>query len=336
MISMTRRNIFYLSVLLALMLLLAACGNATPIPTQSPTAIPTPAITATSTGVPGRLVYVTTLPADSDPNATLISDFAAANDLQYIPSTALDASVLTQAVKIVVLQTAPADLDAILNANPNVQFVLLSSTDLASSSNLSIIASPQEDLYFMAGYLATLVAYDWRSAGLLLSDSPLGAGATDAFVNGGKYVCGKCNPSYPPLVDLPQVSSLPASSSSADWLAAVNGMLPYGVNVLYVDPSAATPEVLGALSNAGITLVGLTPPPLGVEANWGGTLSSDASGVLQQVLEDTVQGKGGQTLNVPVTLSHVNPALISPARQDLFNQTAAMLAAGQIGALSIP
>ena len=336
MISMTRRIRFFFPVLLALMLLLAACGIATPVPTQSPTAIPTPAVTSTSTAVPARLVYVTSMPADSDPNAALISDFTAANDLQYIPSTALDASLLTNAVKIVVLQTAPADLGTILNANPNVQFVLLSSTDLASSPNLSIITSPQEDLYFMAGYLATLTAYDWRSAGLLLSDSSLGAGATDAFVNGGKYMCGKCNPSYPPLVDLPQVASLPASSSSADWLAAVNGMLPYGVNVMYVDPSAATPEVLSALSNAGVTLVGLTPPPSGVESNWGGSLTSDASGALQQVLEDAIQGKGGQTLNVPVTLSHVNPALISPARQDLFNQTAAMLAAGQIGALSIP
>lgn len=322
--------------LLAIALLLAACGKATPASTQPPTENPTPAATATSTVVPGRIVYVTSSPADSDTYAALISDFAAASSLQYVPSTVLDASVLTPETRIVVLQSAPADLGATLDANPNVQFVLLGSSELTGKANLSTVSARQEDLYFMAGYLSTLIANDWRSAGLLVNDGSLGGNTEEAFLNGGRYVCGKCNPSYPPMVELPQVMALAGSASSADWLTAANAMLVNGVRVMFVDTPAATTEVINAVSSMGANLVGFTPPAAGGGSNWAATVTSDASGTLKQVLENALKGQGGQAVTVQVALADVNAQLVTPARQDLFNQVASMVAAGEIGTLSVP
>lgn len=170
----------------------------------------------------------------------------------------------------------------------------------------------------------------------MTSDTTLGAGAADAFDNGGKYVCGKCNPSFPPLVDLPQVTALPISATSAEWLSAANTMLAMGVKAFFLDPAAATPEVVAQINASEITLIGTTPPPAGAEALWGATITNDNSAVLKEVLTKALNGEGGQQVVVPVTLTNINATLVSPARQDLFNQTAQLLATGKLAPLSIP
>lgn len=329
MVSMPQRIQVLIPVMLVISFLLAACGTATPASIQPPTENPTPAATATSTVAPGTLVYVTSAPADADPYAALISEFAATNTLQYVSSTVLDASVLSPETRIVILQSPPADLGTLVDAHPDIQFILLGSSELTARPNLSTLSARSEDVYFLAGYLSTLIAYDWRSAGLVV-------GTGEAFYNGGKYVCGKCNPSYPPVVDLPQITALPGTATSAEWLAAANAMLVNGVNVMFVDAPAATPEILSTAISMQAVLVGLTSPPAGTEANWAATLTSDATGALEQLLVEVMEGAGGKNIVVPVTLVNVNPDLVSPGRQDLFNQVAAMVAAGEIGTQSIP
>jgi len=234
------------------------------------------------------------------------------------------------------MNAEPADLSSILDANPSVQFILLGPTSISGKPNLSTLASNPADVYFMAGYLTTLIAYDWRSAALLVGEASSGNGAADAFLNGGRYVCGKCNPSYPPLVDLPQVASLPASSSSADWLAQANALLANGVNAIYLDPAAASPEVVASMVNTQTVIIGTGAPVAGSDGWWGASITSDASAVLGDVLARALNGEGGRQVTVPITLTNIDANRVSPARQDLFNQTAQLLAEGKLGASSIP
>jgi basic membrane lipoprotein Med (substrate-binding protein (PBP1-ABC) superfamily) len=330
-----QRRIFLLTLLT--WLLLAGCGPAVQSPTGQPTVTPLPATTEAPTPVPAALIYVSSETSASDPDTSVLGGFANDHGLQLKTVTALEDASFAADPKIVVLQSAPEDLGKILDAHPAVQFVLLGSSELTGKANLSTVSARQEDLYFMAGYLSTLIADDWRSAGLVVSDGPLGASAAEAFYNGGKYVCGKCNPSYPPVVDLPQVRSLAANAAPADWLAAANEMLQSGVRVMFVDTPAAAPEVINAVTSMGAYLVGFTPPVAGDGvSNWAATVTSDASGALQQVLENALKGQGGQAVTVQVTLAEVNPEFVSPGRQDLFNQVASLVAAGEIGTLSIP
>jgi len=315
-------------------ILLTACTNPSPTPGLD-TATPTSAATPVPTAEPERLVYVSTLPTDADLNVPLLTQFAAEDGLQFVQVASLGAPPLSTA-RIVVLSEAPDDLPAMLDANPEIQFILLAGTDLTGKPNLSVVSAKAEDVYFMAGYLTTLIAYDWRSAGLVTGDTPLGDEAANAFFNGGKYICGKCNPSYPPLVNLPQVTSLPKSATSTEWLTAANAMLSMGVNAFFLDPAAATPEVVAQISASQITLIGTTPPPAGAEALWGATITSDNSVALKEVLAKAFIGEGGQEITVPITLTQVNETLVSPARQDLFNQTAELLSTGKLAPLNIP
>ena len=332
---MSRRNRLFIFLPLFLTLLLSACSNPSSTPPQD-TSTPTTEVSPTPTAEPERLVYVSASPADSDANVPILTQFAAENALQFEQEAAFDGASLGSTARIVVLTAEPADLSAVLDANPAVQFILLGSSAISGKSTLSVVSAKAEDVYFMAGYLTTLIAYDWRSAGLVVSDSPLGDGAADAFTNGGEYVCGKCNPSYPPMVNLPALATLPAASAPGDWLAQANTLLVDGINAFFLDPQAVVPDVAAALVNSQTVIISTADPLAGTEAWWGATIATDSSAALGEVLTKALNGEGGQQIGVPITLTNVNANLVSPARQDLFNQTAQLLAEGKLAALSIP
>lgn len=325
-----------LLLLLILVLTLSSCKSPTAGPQPAETLTALTAVPVTPTVESSRLVYVTTAPTEGDANAAILSAFAAANSLKFETFASIEAAALTGTEKIVVLQQAAENQEALLSGAPQTQFISLSGGDADGKSNLSVVTAKPEDVAFMAGYLSTLIAYDWRSAALLTTDGPLGAGEADAFWNGGKFVCGKCNPVYPPMVDLPQIINLASGSDAASWLAAANQILPNWAEAVYLDAEAATPEVLDVFAAAEVTVLSTIQPPADSSAYWGATISANSSEVLQTALENALAGQGGQTYSASIVLTNVNPDLVSPAKQDLFNQTAALVAAGKIGTLSIP
>lgn len=331
---MSTKRIKALTLLLLLIFTLSACKNPTAEPQSTATQPEATALPATPTAEPARLVYVS---AAADANvSSILSEFTSANGLKFDTAASLEAAALTGQEKIVVLQETPANLDALLSGAPQTQFILLSTADANGKANLSVVAAKPEDVAFMAGYLSTIIAYDWRSAALLTTDGPLGAGEADAFWNGGKYVCGKCNPVYPPMVDLPQIGSLASGGDAAAWLTAANQLIPNGVNTVYLDAAAAVPDVIAAFSASGATVVSTIQPPVDSSAFWGATISMDFSQGLKDALAQALAGTGGQTYAATILLTNVNAELVSPAKQDLFNQTAALVAAGKLGTLSIP
>lgn len=325
-----------ISLLLVLIFLLAACKNPTAGPEPTATVSPATSIPATPTAELQRLVYISSAPAEGDATSGILSDFAAANNLKFETAATVEAAALTGSEKIVVLQTAPDNLDALLAGAPQTQFILLAAGDPSGKANLSVVTAKPEDVAFMAGYLSTIIAYDWRSAALLTTDGPLGAGEADAFWNGGKYVCGKCNPVYPPMVDLPQISALPSNSDTASWLAAANQLIPNGVNVVYLDEVAAIPDVLTAFSSSNTAVISTIQPPADSSAYWAATIGMDVSQGLKDALSQALAGQGGQTYAATIQLTNVNSDLVSPARQDLFKQTATLVEEGKLGTLSIP
>ncbi|MRR30198.1 hypothetical protein EG834_07725, partial [bacterium] len=132
-------------LVLTFSILLTACSNPSPTP-EVDIATPTSAATPAPTAEPERLVYVSTLPADADLNVPLLTQFASENGLQFVQVASLGAPPLSTA-RIVVFSEAPADLPAVLDANPEVQFILLTGTELTGKTNLSVVAAKPEDVY---------------------------------------------------------------------------------------------------------------------------------------------------------------------------------------------
>ena len=94
-------------------------------------------------------------------------------------------------------------------------------SDLSAGGNLSVVRQLEVQRTFMAGYITTLIAPDWRAAGLL-PDAP--ADLQDAFINGGRYWCGRCIPMYAPLVLFPLAGTQPAGTDAAGWQSTLQDL----------------------------------------------------------------------------------------------------------------
>ena len=188
----------------------------------------------------------------------------------------------------------------------------------------------------MAGYLATLVAEDWRSGGLLDSGSA-GAGIiADAFTNGGAYACGLCTPVYPPYMSYPIFQDVTGKTTAAEIQIDAAALNLNEAETVFVAASADLPEVLDTLEVEGATLIGNNPSSAN-SARYAAILGYDVKPAIEALLPKLLAGEGGQSAFSRVVLVSVNnPGKITPARHDLFNKAAEALADGWIIPLSVP
>lgn len=331
----------FLPALLILALLLTACGATTVSPTATdPTPAPSltvssrpsatlpPAATAMPSPAPGKVVLVA--PPEAESARTALAALASQARLGFEARASLAAAELKPEMKVVVFLQAPADLDALLAAAPKTQFVVVG--DLEAKGNLSAIRSREELRTFLAGYITTLSAPDWRAAGLL-SDAP---GLLDAFLNGGRYWCGRCIPMYAPVVLFPLGAALPASTAAAGWQAAVTQMQKSILQAVYVSPEAYSPDLLKALAEQKLILVGTTAPTADAKARWAATLSFDPLPALQKLWPDLVAGKGGLSSDASLAWTDVNETYFTAGKQRLAQQVLEGLLDGTIYPFSVP
>lgn len=327
-----------------MILLLAACGSAVPSLTTAPTAS-LPDATATlpptpePTAAPETVVLVSdsgASPTEMQNAETALTALASQNNMILVKKDALSAADLIGEVKIVVWVGAAGGISDLAAGAPQVQFAAITASDLQPAANLNIIRSRPENAIFIAGYISTLIAPDWRGAALLPSDGPLGEQAQAVFSNGGRFFCGRCAPAYAPVVLFPLSAVLPTGSPASAWQAAFDELNQKVVEVLYVSDAASSPELLASLSGAGITLLGSQLPAAELSSNWAVTVQVDGSALLETLWPDILAGKPGQLLDAPVTLSDIDPEKLSPGRQELVNKMIADLQAGLVNPFSVP
>ena len=339
--------------LFVFVLLLAACSSA-PSPvvpaatatlaapqTPQPSAVPATAAAATPAPQPsptagqGRVVLVA--PAELgaaviDPLRAALTDLASGAKLGLESRAALAAGELKPEYKIIIYLQAPTDLPALLAAAPQAQFVVVGGADLEAKGNLSVIRQREEFRAFLAGYISVLAAPDWRSLGLL----PDNAALQDAFINGGRYWCGRCIPSFAPQIAFPLAVAQPAGSPAANWQAGYGQQQKNIIQAVYISSQAYSPELVKFLFSQKLVLLGTQPPSAELTPLWAATLRFDALPALQKLWPAVSGGKGGQSADAALQWSDVNESLFSPGRQRLAAQTLAGLLDGTIGPFSIP
>ena len=331
-------------LLAALVFLLAACGAATPAITEAPTAGAieatfTPPPTPEPTSLPAKVILASdagSSPAELQRVETRLAALAAAGNSTLVRQESVTAADLTDDVKVVVWVGTAAGIADLAAGAPRVQFVAITPAEVQPLDNLSIIRSQPENAVFIAGYISTLIAPDWRGGALLPSDGPLGGQAQSIFTNGGRFFCGRCAPAYAPIVLFPVSAALPTGSPASAWKAAFSELNQNVIEVLYVSDAAASPELLTSLAETGITLLGSQPPSPEWSQNWAATVQVDAGALLETLWPDLLAGKGGQSLSAPVTLSDINPEKLSPGRLELVEKMIADLQAGLVGPYSVP
>jgi hypothetical protein len=336
------RKLVFLLFTLTLLTACALRGNATPAPVVStsipvPTASPTPASTPLTI-----LVLPADLPlAESDQYQKLVYDLTQANGMRFQVRNVLtpaDVAFEGLALKVVVALPPDPGLAALTSAAPGVQFLAVGIPGLAAASNLSSIGAsglPVDQQAFLAGYIAGMVAPEWRVGILSQKDTPGGDAAVTAFGNGYHFYCGDCfNPDfsspnshglYPIIVRIP--TDVPAS----DYTGYANLLIQNFVKVAFLYPDIATPDLLSYMSQNGVLLISQTLPGEDVRPNWIASIQPDLISALQGIFPDLVSGKGGQVAPTPLSLTDVNPDLLSDAKKRLVQDVLNGLQDGTIG-----
>jgi hypothetical protein len=332
-----------------LLILLSACApNETSTPTAvgpAPQPTPTPSLatlvasltapTPTPTAVPvqGKVVLVASpdiVGAERVAAAqAALTELAATAKWALETRPAFGVQNLAPEIKVVVFLQPTGDLAALTSAAPQIQWVITGNEKLDGSNNVSIIRQREELRTFVAGYLTTLVASDWRAAGLVWD-----AQSQDAFVNGGRYWCGRCIPMYPPVVLFPLAVVQPAGSAAMTWQSAFNAVQKNVIYAAYISPAAYSPELAKSLFALKLTLVGTQPPPAEVKSRWAATLVFDPVPALRKLWPSLAAGKSGQA-DASLMWTDVNLDLFSEGKQRLVQETLGRLLDGTVGIFSV-
>ena len=166
-----------------------------------------------------------------------------------------------------------------------------------------------------------------------MPDSP--ATLQDAFLNGGRYFCGRCIPIHGPIVAFPLSAALPATSNLADWTTAVVQLQTKILQTVYVDPSISSPDLLSLLAKQNLALVGGQKPTSDLSSQWVATVTSDVLTPLARLWPDLVAGKGSQSVPAALVVTDINPSLLSPGKQRLMQDVITGLQDGTIGPLTV-
>jgi len=229
-----------------------------------------------------------------------------------------------------------ASLSALAASAPATQFLLIGSTGLQPSANLSILSASVQrpDVQaFLAGYIAAGVTKDWRVAVVSEAGTAPGKAARWGFTNGVDFFCGLCQPVYPPfpIPSYPLVWELAAGASQGEWDAALAYFKEWQVQTVYLAGTVASDEALSAFAGAGFNLISDRIPPTGLQERWICSIGASAPGeALKTIWPDLISWKGGAKVDLPLAFTHINQAVFSPGRQQYVNEMLADLLAGFI------
>lgn len=311
---------------------LAGCSNAASTKIPSPQPMPDPAPTASATTPPRRAILLA--PPGSDPALIgsiqpALQALASQSGLDHETVSALTPDDLGTANDIVLVLPPDPGVAALASSALNAQFAAIGVEGASPAANLSVIGAegfrPDQE-GFIAGFLAAVITPDYRVGVISPADTATGLAATQGFMNGAKYYCGRCVPAYPPFHVYP-VSGEAATGSGDDVGAAFDRLVGLGVTTIYLGPGVSPQALPPNAADRGVVLLGAAPTG---SAAWAATVRSSPEQALQALWPDLVQGHGGKTLPLPITIVDVDPAAVSEGRLRLANQVLTELASGLI------
>jgi hypothetical protein len=332
------------SLFLLVLLLVTACAGratSTPIPVpESPTPLPGPTVSPTAE-IP---LAVLVLPADmlqtdKDSYQTLVYDLTQAAGMRWQVLNSLstsDLALIGPSLKVVIALPPDPGLAELAAAAPGVEFLAIGIPDLPSAANISSIGStglPVDQQAFLAGYIAGLVAPEWKVGILSQKDTPGGDAAVTAFANGFVFFCGSCrNPLFPqPSGIYPVVVRIPTDAKPGEYTAYADLLLRNVVKVAYVYPEVATPEVLRYMGQKDLLLVGQSLPGDDLRSQWIASIQPDTVSAIKAIFPDLIAGKGGRIIPTPLVLGDVNPDLLGEGKLRLVQEVLDGLQNGTIG-----
>ena len=340
--SVQNKIIFIILILAAI---LSACGQQTP---ETPTAVPTNTLipTATFTPAPSTPLAIIILPADLDPTASALYQstvYALTQQAGFrfqVRNTLLPADLTDPTLKVVIVFPPDPGIAALAPTAPQTQFLAVNIPNVAPGGNISVLSpsAAVELPAFMAGFIAAMITDDYHIGMVYPRDNPDAQRAAQSFKNGMVYFCGACKPFNFPgfciaenlLYCYPQNYPIPNDEDPARYSGYANYLInDRVVRTLYIYPDMASADLLTYIGTTGALQIG-TKMPAPRPAGWVTTLQPDVVRAIQQAWPSLVAGQGGINVQSPLSMSDVDPALLTPGKQQQAQQILDALVAGLI------
>jgi hypothetical protein len=263
-----------------------------------------------------------------------IYDLAQQSGLHFQVLNALTSADLADHVKVVVALPPDPGIAQLAAAAPQTRFLAVNIPGVTAGGNVSTIggAGDSPDIpAFLAGYIAAMLANDYRTGMIGEKDSAASDIATQAYDNGRQFYCGLCNPVAPPWYDYSIVVDMPVDVPEGEANAYADALKDRLVQVAYIYPTVQIPSQVNYTASLGMWMIGEEQPPEEARANWIATIQPDWTAAVQSAWSDIVAGNGGKSYPSPLTLTDINPDLLSEGRQRLAQQMLDDLVNSRVG-----
>ena len=351
MLQFTRLSWF--TLLSVVLILLSGCsGNLpgfepTPTPTTPPTATAFPTATPTLTPTPLPPVGVLLHPEGADQQLAdqlqnFLSNRITQLDMRFQVRPTLSRNDFERdEIQMVVALPPFDDLHALAASNPDTRFLAVGFNDLEPAANLTVIALPEDwfmQQAFMAGYIGMVITPDWR-AGMIRVDTPEGELAARAFESGALFFCSSpsapgqdlfCRPDYAPIYQYPIIAFGEPGTTPDEWPGVGRYMLNQFVDTIFISPEVHSDQLLRFLAQEEVEIIGSSPPLSDIASQWVASLEFDLFQTFQDYWPEFAAGTDAQLVPVGLTITNVNPELLSPGRQQFVERKLVDLAAGYV------
>jgi len=266
---------------------------------------------------------------------TTVYDLAQGAGMRFQVRNVLTVSDVTAEPGLSVVIALPPDpgFSSLAAAAPNSQFLGVGIPGLTAGGNLSLIGSagkPVAQQAFLAGYIAAMLSPDYRVGILTQENDPSALAAEAAFINGVHFYCGLCNPAFAPFYSYPLHIEIPLDAPEGQYPAYADGLARYMVEVAYIYPPLATPDLLDYFSQKGIKIISETMPFNEMPAEWVVGIQPEVLSAIQRIFPDLVAGRGGKNIATPLLLVNINTDLLTEGKQRLVEEVLKDLQAGFI------
>jgi hypothetical protein len=154
--------------------------------------------------------------------------------------------------------------------------------------------------------------------------------AARAFDSAHTFYCGLCQPVAPPWYDYPVVASVPADTDKNLLSSYADALRDYQVSVAYISPEVSDPALINYMASNGMLMIGEVTPPDAARSSWVVSIQPNWLAAVEAAWPQLVAGNGGLELPSPITLTDINPDLLSSGKQRLAQQMLDDLLAGKV------
>ncbi|MBE0686464.1 MAG: hypothetical protein IH585_10730 [Anaerolineaceae bacterium] len=188
---------------------------------------------------------------------------------------------------------------------------------------------------FIAGYLSAIISNDWRVGGLLPTIQYQNTGADIVFQNGVVFLCGRCSPTYGPIVNFPITNLLSIPEDNKATLQAYAEIATNKINTLYIPSVYLFDDLVILLKQSGVTIVSDAIPTI-EQSDWiDYAIVDNLHGLIIGTISKTDQQGGLE--KIPVEFSvYASARELSPGKSNFINNMIDNLQAGFISPYQIP